>query len=85
MSASDLTERERRVLEAVIHSYVETAEPADPFYGFMVEHIATKAIDRIGGIDDDASFLQFFRNLADLSAFGIIRIDPEQHGFRFKL
>lgn len=28
MSASDLTERERRVLEAVIHSYVETAEPA---------------------------------------------------------
>ena len=28
MSSSELTERERRVLEAVIQSYVETAEPA---------------------------------------------------------
>ncbi len=28
MTSSDLTERERRVLEAVIHTYVETAEPA---------------------------------------------------------
>ena len=28
MSLSELTERERRVLEAVIRSYVETAEPA---------------------------------------------------------
>jgi heat-inducible transcriptional repressor len=28
MTTSELTERERRVLEAVIHSYVETAEPA---------------------------------------------------------
>ncbi|HEX9894360.1 MAG TPA: hypothetical protein VGA78_10575, partial [Gemmatimonadales bacterium] len=27
-SADALTERERRVLEAVIHTYIETAEPA---------------------------------------------------------
>ena len=58
---------------------IEPSQAANALKGLVVVDVAADSVHRIGRIDDDASRLQGFRDLADLAAFGIVGVDLKQH------
>jgi hypothetical protein len=52
---------------------------ADPLDRLMLENVASKPINGVGGIDDNTAIQQTFYNGFDISGLGIIRMEMQQH------